>query len=158
MEGPSRYLIGIDLGTTNSAVAFIDTRESANEADSSGIRVFEVAQLTSPGEVRAVPLLPSFLYFPTEDEVSSGTVSLPWEEHPSSIVGMMARDQGALGPGRQVSSAKSCLCQSTIDRTANILPRGTEPPDPMVSPLQASARSLSHRRNAWDHAITAQLA
>ena len=112
MEGPSRYLIGIDLGTTNSAVAFVDTRESANEADSSGIRVFEVAQLTSPGEVRAVPLLPSFLYFPIEDEVSSGTVSLPWEEHPSSIVGMMARDQGALVPGRQVSSAKSWLCQT----------------------------------------------
>src|SRR5207237_5750022 len=99
MEGPSRYLIGIDLGTTNSAVAFVDTRESANEADSSGIRIFEVAQLTSPGEVRAVPLLPSFLYFPIEDEVSSGTVRLPWEEHPFSIVGMMARDQGALVPG-----------------------------------------------------------
>ena len=153
MEGPSRYLIGIDLGTTNCAVAFVDTRESANEADSSGIRVFEVAQLTSPGEVRAVPLLPSFLYFPTEDEVSSGTVSLPWEEHPSSIVGMMARDQGALVPGRQVSSAKSWLCQSAIDRTANILPREAEPPEPMVSPVEASARYLMHLRNAWNHAM-----
>ena len=61
MEGPSRYLIGIDLGTTNCAMAFVDSRERANEADSSGIRVFEVAQLTSPGEVRAAPLLPSFL-------------------------------------------------------------------------------------------------
>jgi molecular chaperone DnaK (HSP70) len=158
MEGPSRYLIGIDLGTTNSAVAFVDTRESANEADSSGIRVFEVAQLTSPGEVRAVPLLPSFLYFPTEDEVSSGTVSLPWEEHPSSIVGMMARDQGALVPGRQVSSAKSWLCQSAIDRTANILPREAEPPEPMVSPVEASARYLMHLRNAWNHAMTAEVA
>jgi molecular chaperone DnaK (HSP70) len=158
MEGPSRYLIGIDLGTTNSAVAFVDTCESANEAGSSGIRVFEVAQLTSPGEVRAVPLLPSFLYFPTEDEVSSGTVSLPWEEHPSSIVGMMARDQGALVPGRQVSSAKSWLCQSAIDRTANILPREAEPPEPMVSPVEASARYLMHLRNAWNHAMTAEVA
>jgi hypothetical protein len=158
MEGPSRYLIGIDLGTTNSAVAFVDTRESANEADSSGIRVFEVAQLTSPGEVRAVPFLPSFLYFPTEDEVSSGTVSLPWEEHPSSIVGLMARDQGALVPGRQVSSAKSWLCQSAIDRTANILPREAESPEPMVSPVEASARYLIHLRNAWNHAMTAEVA
>jgi molecular chaperone DnaK (HSP70) len=158
MEGPSRYLIGIDLGTTNSAVAFVDTRESANETDSSGIRVFEVAQLTRPGEVRAVPLLPSFLYFPTEDEVSSGIVSLPWEEHPSSIVGMMARDRGALVPGRQVSSAKSWLGQSAIDRTANILPREAEPPEPMVSPVEASARYLMHLRNAWNHAMTAEVA
>src|SRR5262249_32085788 len=144
MESPSRYLIGIDLGTTNSAVAFVDTRESANEADSSGIRVFEVAQLTSPAEVRAVPLLPCFLYFPTEDEVSSGTLSLPWGQHPSSIVGMMARDQGALVPGRQVSSAKSWLCQSAIDRTANILPREAEPPKTSVPPLEPSPPCLLH--------------
>jgi molecular chaperone DnaK (HSP70) len=157
MGGPSRYLIGIDLGTTNCAVAFVDSRERANEADSSGIiRVFEVAQLTSPGEVRAVPLLPSNLYFPTEDEISSGTVSLPWEERPSSIVGMMARDQGALVPGRQVSSAKSWLCQSAIDRRASILPREAEPPEPMVSPVVASARYLMHLRNAWNHARTAE--
>ena len=155
MEGPSRYLVGVDLGTTNSAVAFVDTRESANEGDSAGIRIFEVAQLTSPGEVRVVPLLPSFLYFPTEDEVSSGTVSLPWEQHASSIVGMMARDQGALVPGRQVSSAKSWLCQSAIDRTANILPREAEPPEPMLSPVEASARYLMYLRNAWNHAMAA---
>src|SRR5260370_10829186 len=158
MEGPSRYLIGIDLGTTNPAVGFVDTRERANEADSSGIRVFEVAQLTRRGEVRAVPRLPSFLYFPTEDEVSSGTVNLPWEEHSSSIVGIMARDQGALVPGRQVSSAKSWLCQSAIDRTANILPREAEPPEPMVSRVEASARYLMHLRNAWNYAMTAEVA
>ena len=155
MERPSRYLIGIDLGTTNTAVAFVDTQESANEADSSGIKVFEVAQLTSPGEVRAVPLLPSFLYFPTEDEVSSGAVSQPWEGQPSSIVGMMARDQGALVPARQVSSAKSWLCQSAIDRTANILPREAKSPEAMVSPVEASARYLMHLRNAWNHAMAA---
>jgi molecular chaperone DnaK (HSP70) len=156
MEGPFRYLIGIDLGTTNSAVAYVDTREGANGAESSGIRVFEVAQLTGPGEVRALSLLPSFLYFPTEDEVSSGAVSLPWEGHPSSIVGMMARDQGALVPGRQVSSAKSWLCQSAINRTANILPREAEPPEPMVSPVEASSRYLMHLRNAWNHAMAAE--
>jgi hypothetical protein len=156
MKGPSRYLIGIDLGTTNSVVAFLETQESANEADSPGVKVFEVAQLTSPGEVRAIPLLPSFLYFPTEDEVSSGTVSLPWEKEPSSIVGMMARDQGVLVPGRQVSSAKSWLCQAAVDRAANILPREAKPPETMVSPVEASARYLMHLRNAWNHAIAAE--
>jgi hypothetical protein len=158
MEGSSRYVIGIDLGTTNSVVAFVDTQESASEVDSSGIKVFEVAQLTGPGEVRAVPFLPSFLYFPTEDEVSSGTVSLPWEEHAPSTVGMMARDLGALVPGRQVSSAKSWLCQSAIDRTSDILPREAVPPEPMVSPVEASARYLMHLRNAWNHAMAAEVA
>jgi hypothetical protein len=71
---------------------------------------------------------------------------------------MMARDQGALVPGRQVSSAKSWLCQSAIDRTANILPREAEPPEPMVSPVEASARYLMHLRNAWNHAMTAEVA
>ncbi len=153
MESPSRYLIGIDLGTTNCAVAFIDTNEPINGA-SPAIQVFQVAQLTAPGEVRSAPLLPSFLYFPTEDEVSSGWVDLPWEEHPSAIAGIMARDHGALVPGRQVSSAKSWLSQSAIDRTANILPREAEPPEPMVSPVEASAHYLVHLRNAWNHAMS----
>ena len=155
MAGPSRYLIGIDLGTTNSAVAYVDTGESTGEARAPGIQAFDVAQLTGHGEVRSQPLLPSFLYFPTEDEIASGAVNLPWEEHPSSIVGVMARDQGALVPGRQVSSAKSWLCQSAVDRTANILPREAEPPEPMVSPVEASARYLAHLRNAWNHAMAA---
>jgi len=156
-ETPSRYLIGIDLGTTNSAIAYIDSKDAAREPSPSGIRVFEVAQLIGPGEVRSEPLLPSFLYFPTEDEVSSGVMNLPWEEKPSAIAGIMARDQGALVPGRQVSSAKSWLCQSAIDRTSKVLPRQAEPPEPMVSPVEASARYLMHLRNAWNHAMAAEL-
>ena len=160
MADASRYLIGIDLGTTNSAVAYLDTRDVAEASEPSSIRVFDVAQLTGAGEVRQVPLLPSFLYFPTEDEITSGAVNLPWEERPSSerpssIVGVMAREQGALVPGRQVTSAKSWLCQSAIDRSADILPREAEPPDPMVSPVEASARYLVHLRNAWNHTMAA---
>lgn len=151
MEVPSRYLIGIDLGTTNCAVAYVDTTESANGANASAIRTFDIAQLTGPGEVRMLPLVPSSLYFPADDEISSGSVNLPWQERPTAIVGTMARDQGALVPGRQVSSAKSWLCQSAIDRTANILPRDAEPPEPMISPVEASARYLMHLRSAWNH-------
>jgi molecular chaperone DnaK (HSP70) len=150
MEGPSRYLIGIDLGTTNCAVAYIDTGNGSSAPSSSRIRVFEVAQLTGPGEVRLTPLLPSFLYFPTEDELSAGSVNLPWEERPSAIAGVMARDQGALVQSRQVSSAKSWLSQSAIDRTAKVLPREAEPPEPMVSPVEASAHYLLHLRNGLE--------
>jgi molecular chaperone DnaK (HSP70) len=153
LEGPSRYLIGIDLGTTNCAVSFIDTTESLKGA-CLRIHDFAVAQLTAPGEVRSAPVLPSFLYFPTDAEVSSGSVDLPWEQHPSAIVGIMARDHGALAPGRRVSSAKSWLSQNTVDRTTNILPREAEPPEPMISPVEASARYLVHLRNAWNHMMS----
>ena len=146
MDRSSRYLIGIDLGTTNSVVAYID---AADESTAS-IRVFEVAQAVAPGEVRTLPALPSFLYFPTEAEIASRAFDLPWEERPSSIAGKAARELGALVPGRQVASAKSWLCQDALDRTSDILPREAEPPEPMISPVEASARYLIHLRNAWN--------
>ena len=154
IDRASRYLIGVDLGTTNSVVAYIDTHGPPIEG-SSGIHVFEVPQLVGPGELRPLPHLPSFLYFLTEAEIASGTLVLPWEERPSSIAGVMAREQGALLPGRQVSSAKSWLCQGAVDRTADILPVEAEPSAPMISPVEASARYLMHLRNAWNHAMAA---
>ena len=154
MNHSSRYLIGIDLGTTNSVVAYIDTLDTPREG-SAEIHVFDVAQVVAPGEVRAGPALPSFLYFPTESEIESGAFDLPWEERSSAIAGVAARDQGMLVPGRLVSSAKSWLCQDAVDRTAEILPREAEPPEPMISPIDASARYLMHLRSAWNHAMAA---
>src|SRR5271165_6192866 len=154
MNHSSRYLIGIDLGTTNSVVAYIDTLDTPREG-SAEIHVFDVAQVVAPGEVRAGPALPSFLYVPTESEIESGAFDLPWEERSSAIAGVAARDQGMLVPGRLVSSAKSWLCQDAVDRTAEILPREAEPPEPMISPIDASARYLMHLRSAWNHAMAA---
>ncbi|HYY68841.1 MAG TPA: Hsp70 family protein, partial [Terriglobales bacterium] len=145
MQQRSRFLIGIDLGTTNSVVAYINTH-----ATEGGIRVFDVPQLFAAGEIRALPALPSFLYFPTEHDRSGG-VSLPWEEHPASITGVMAREQGALAPGRQVTSAKSWLCDPAMDRRGNILPLDAEASVPKLSPIQASARYLTHLRDAWNY-------
>ena len=153
MNHASRYLIGIDLGTTNSVVAYIDTSDTSGEAPR--IEVFDVAQVVAPGEVRAEPALPSFLYFPTQDEIESGAFDLPWEGGQSAIAGVAARDHGMLVPGRVVSSAKSWLCQEAVDRTAEILPREAEDPEPMISPIEASARYLMHLRNAWNHAMSA---
>jgi molecular chaperone DnaK (HSP70) len=146
----SRYLIGIDLGTTNSVVAYLDTH---NTADAALIRVFPVPQLVGPGEVRTLPALPSFLYFPTEDELSAGGVSATWNEHPPMVTGVLAREQGALAPSRQVSSAKSWLCYPGVHRRAKILPTQAEPPQPMISPVEASARYLMHLRDAWNGAM-----
>jgi molecular chaperone DnaK (HSP70) len=148
---PSRYLIGIDLGTTNSVVAYIDTQKVA-DADSP-IRVFPIPQLVGQGEVRTLPALPSFLYFPTEDELSAGAVSATWDEDPPMVTGVLAREQGALVPSRQVSSAKSWLSYPGVNRRAKILPAQAEPPQPMISPVEASARYLMHLRDAWNGAI-----
>src|ERR1051325_6058627 len=114
MQGRSRYLIGIDLGTTNCAVAYVDTMEEGNGSNASLIRRFEVAQLAHPGEVRTLPLLPSCLYFPTDDEICSGAVNLPWQERPIAIVGTMARDEGSVVLCRQVSAAKCWVVACVI--------------------------------------------
>ena len=148
---PSRYLIGIDLGTTNSVVAYIDTKDGVDAG--SAIHVFQVPQLVGHGEVRTLPALPSFLYFPTEDELSAGAVSATWDEDPPMVTGVLARDQGALVPSRQVSSAKSWLSYPSVDRRARILPTQAEPPQPMISPVEASSRYLMHLRDAWNGAI-----
>lgn len=152
---PSRFLIGIDLGTTNSVVAYIDTHSDSQEvADAdSVIHVFAVPQLVAHGEVRTLFALPSFLYFPTEDELSSGAVSATWDEDPPMVTGVLAREQGALVPSRQVSSAKSWLSYTGVNRRAKILPAQAEPPQPMISPVEASARYLMHLRDAWNRAI-----
>ena len=148
---PSRYLIGVDLGTTNSVVAYVDT-EKARDADSE-IHVFPVPQLAAQGEVRTLPALPSFLYFPTEDELSAGAVSATWDEDPPMVTGLLAREIGALVPTRQVSSAKSWLSYPGVNRRASILPAQAEPPQPMISPVEASARYLMHLRDAWNGAM-----
>jgi molecular chaperone DnaK (HSP70) len=148
---PSRYLIGIDLGTTNSVVAYIDTENLADVGFT--IHVFPVPQLAGHGEVRTLPALPSFLYFPTEDELSAGTVSATWDEDPPMVTGLLAREQGALVPSRQVSSAKSWLSYPGVDRRAKILPAQAEPAQPRISPVDASARYLMHLRDAWNGAI-----
>jgi molecular chaperone DnaK (HSP70) len=148
---PSRYLIGIDLGTTNSVVAYIDTEKVADA--NSPIPVLPVPQLVAPGEVRTLPALPSFLYFPTEDELTAGGVVATWNEHPAMATGVFAREQGALVPSRQVSSAKSWLSYPGVHRRAKILPAQAEPPQPMISPVEASARYLMHLRDTWDGAL-----
>ncbi len=148
---PPRYLIGIDLGTTNSVVAYIDTEKVADAG--SPIAVLPVPQLVAPGEVRTLPALPSFLYFPTEDELSAGGVVATWNEHPAMVTGVLAREQGALVPSRQVSSAKSWLSYPGVHRRAKILPAQAEAQQPKISPVEASARYLMHLRDTWDGAL-----
>ena len=154
MEASSRFLIGIDLGTTNSAVAYVDTEERPARGAPPPVRVFEVPQLVADGELRSLPSLPSFIYFTDETEDAAPGLRLPWEEQPDgALVGVLARERGALVPGRQVASAKSWLCLSSVDRTDAFLPWDAEPGDKICSPVAASACYLSHLRDAWNHSM-----
>src|ERR1044071_5439380 len=153
MESFGRYLIGIDLGTTNSAVAYIDTQEPV-KGDTPAIHIFEVPQLVAEGELGQLPTLPSFLYFANGNDAPV-SLRLPWDERPNSVAGVFAREQGALVPGRQVSSAKSWLCHPAVDRTAKILPWGVDHTEQACSPVEASARYLAHLREAWNHTMAA---
>lgn len=151
MSEPSRYVVGLDLGTTNTAIASIDTRESPDEEPA--IRCLEIPQLVKAGEVGAEPLLPSFLYLPGAGEIDPAQLALPWAKNPGHAVGKFARDHGSLVPTRLVSSAKSWLCHDQVDRRGAILPWVAEEEFPKISPLEASARILRHAVAAWNHAV-----
>jgi molecular chaperone DnaK (HSP70) len=148
----SRYVVGIDLGTTHTVVAYAD-RESPGES----LAVFAVEQLVAPGAVAALPLLPSMRYHPAAGELAEGRDVLPWRASPdedpvpSAVIGALAQELGSKVPGRLVTSAKSWLSHPAVDRTEAILPWGAPPDVPRVSPVDASASYLRHVRHAWSH-------
>ncbi|HEV2863819.1 MAG TPA: Hsp70 family protein [Pyrinomonadaceae bacterium] len=149
----TRFIVGIDLGTTNSALAQFDT---AAPEETAVITVEPVPQLTNPSEVEERTLLPSFLYLPGELDFPKGALSLPWEREPQVFAGELARKRGAENPTRLVASAKSWLSYSAADRAAPILPWGAPEEVRKLSPVEASAEYLRHLRQAWDARVNAK--
>ncbi|RJX69524.1 molecular chaperone DnaK [Vibrio sinensis] len=149
-----RFLVGIDLGTTNTVVAFC---EITDDLQQSPVSLFEIDQLIGPGEVVRKPLLPSFRYHPAEAQISASDLTLPWDVVPvkgdihNVIVGEWARELGAKVEGRQVSSAKSWLSHQAVDRNSDILPWAAAADVEKVSPVVASASYLNHIRQAWNY-------
>ncbi len=142
-------VIGIDLGTTNSALAF--AREDAVEH-------FPVEQVVQPGEVRAEELLPSFVYLPGPKDFAEGATALPWEANPRYVVGTLARRRGAESMGRLVASAKSWLSYAGVDRNEAILPVQAPEGVERISPVEASRAYLEHLNAAWQAAGNPPLA
>jgi molecular chaperone DnaK (HSP70) len=145
-------LVGIDLGTTNTVLAFA-------EPGSDHVDTLAIPQLVAPGEVGTAPLLPSSRYHPLDDELGADALQLPWSEPDVGgvarvAIGRLARSLGAASPGRLVASAKSWLSHPGVDRTAPILPWGAPNDVPKVSPLAASASYLAHLRAAWNQRFT----
>jgi molecular chaperone DnaK (HSP70) len=143
-------IIGIDLGTTNTALGYVE------ETGEAGVwappEVFAIPQLAKPADVKARRSLPSFLYIPGEGELPAGALDLPWGESPGFMVGEAARERGAEVPARLVSSSKSWLCHGGVDREASILPPHAEEGLAKISPVEAAQRYLEHLRAAWDAA------
>src|SRR4029077_8488504 len=156
----ARYLIGIDLGTTNSALAYIDLKQTPRTAAAGGatfqrqIHPFAVPQLVNIADVRERPLLPSFLYLPGPHDLPPGATALPWDAACPYAVGEFARNHGARAPGRLVPSAKSWLCHAGVDRSAPLLPWSAPPDVQRISPVEASARYLRHLAESWNFVIS----
>ncbi len=149
----SHYAIGIDLGTTHSALSYRSYENAEEGIQPRGKQqpVLPVPQLVAPGTVEPKLLLPSFLYLPNASEFPAGSLAVPWDPDRQEIAGELARSHGAKVPGRLVSSAKSWLCHPGVDRRAPLLPYQASGDVRKLSPLDASARFLKHLREAWDH-------
>ena len=137
------YLVGIDLGTTHTVVAYAKNTQQ-------DIHLLQIEQLIAPGQVNARPLLPSVRYHPAPGELSSADIvfSPPGE---TAVIGEAARLLGAKTKGRFVTSAKSWLSHPSVDHSADILPWGSSDDIDKVSPIDASASYLAHIRTVWGH-------
>jgi molecular chaperone DnaK (HSP70) len=139
----ARFSLGIDLGTSNSALA-------ASDLESDQTRVVEVTQILGRNQIGERPTLASALYIPHADEFSAGGFPLPWDEAGApGIVGQFARDHGALVPDRLVTSAKSWLSNPHIDPRQKVLPWGSDIGDQKISPYACSRRYLEHLKSAF---------
>ncbi len=150
MKNP-RYIVGIDLGTTNSVVAY--TPADFGKTARPDIRVLEIPQLTGPGVVESRRMLPSAVMLFGSSDVAPEALGLPWPSEAGMAVGEFARERGAELPHRLIVSAKSWLCNRLVDRNQPILPWQGPGDIPKLSPVEASARILAHIRDAWDHTV-----
>ncbi len=147
----SRYVIGIDLGTTNVAVAYLDQQAEVPEP-----QLFQIPQVSNSGEVGTADTLPSFLYLPNEGQFAQGSLDLPWATERSFCCGQHARKLGAMSPTQVVSSAKSWLCAGNVDRLADILPWDREESQLKISPVESAKRLLGHLRDAWNQTMDSE--
>ena len=145
-----KFIVGIDLGTTNSALAFAPLDGPADSP--SPIQPLPIPQVVGSNDVAERSVLPSFLYIPAAKDFAAGAIDLPWAKGLDRVVGSFARDHGAKVPGRLVGSAKSWLSHAGVDRKSPILPWGAADDVAKVSPVEASTAYLAHLRDAWNAA------
>jgi molecular chaperone DnaK (HSP70) len=144
-----RFSLGIDLGTSNSAIAL-------SEVDSDQTNIIEITQVLGPNQIGEKSTLPSALYIPHPDEFPEGAFPLPWPGDTRSIIGLFARDHGALVPDRLVTSAKSWLSNPHIDPRQRSLPWKSEIHEEKLSAFDCSRSYLEHMRESFRYAVRNQ--
>lgn len=144
----SKYAIGIDLGTTNSVLAYRNL-----EQDNAPVECLPIPQLVDSSTAEIRTTLPSFIYLATDDEAKNGSLDLPGTRGSSRVVGEWARRRAAEVPGRTVATAKSWLCHSRVDRNDPILPWNSQEKVNKLSPIDASRYYLEHLVSAWNQAF-----
>ena len=143
-----RFSLGIDLGTSNSAIALSEVGDDQTE-------IIELTQTLGPNRVGDKPTLPSALYIPHPDEFPEGAFPLPWRtaERGDAIIGHFARDHGALVPDRLITSAKSWLSNPHIDPRQRVLPWKSEIGEEKLSAFDCSRRYLEQIRESFRYAM-----
>ncbi len=141
----AKFVIGIDLGTTNCVFAFAQL--GAEQAE---VELLAIPQLVDPSVVEASTSLPAFTYLAASHEMQGGALDLPWTEGRGFAIGLFAQRQAAEAPQRTVGAAKSWLCHSRVDRRQPILPWNAPEDIPKISPVTATRYYLEHLVAAWE--------
>ncbi|MEX1039675.1 MAG: Hsp70 family protein [Pirellulaceae bacterium] len=144
----ARYVVGLDLGTTNSVIAY-----AAVEGEQAEVHLLEIPQLVAASTLENRASLPSFLYLAPPVESADGRFDLPWAEARDFAVGELARKQSAEVPDRTVGGAKSWLSHQKVDRQSAILPWNAPEDVAKVSPVEATKRYLEHLVATWNQAM-----
>jgi hypothetical protein len=152
MESTLKYTIGIDLGTTNSVLAYCEQgNPGGGENKPPEIRLLKIPQLVAVSTIEYQPSLASFSYLANEAESKDGAFDLPWSEDRSYAIGELARVRGAEAPDRTVGASKSWLCHNKVDRRAPILPWNAPADVAKISPVAAAQQYLEHLVAAWHY-------
>ncbi len=147
----SKYVVGIDLGTSNTALSYALNEDQAVEQ----INVIDmpIPQVVAAGSVEDRPSLPSTLYISSGDDLPHGALNLPWRAEDKIVVGTFAREQGAKVPTRYIHSAKSWFCYSGINPEKKLLPPNTPEKAIKQSPAEVAKFILQHLIEAWNEKV-----
>jgi len=140
-SGSAKYILGIDLGTTNSVLAYTKIDSERPE-----IELLSIPQLVADNTIEARSSLPSFCFIANE---GNGKLDLPWAEQRTFCVGEMARSKSAEFPERTIVAAKSWLSHGRVDLRAPIINKKKTEEVGKISPVDAAARYLGHLVAAW---------
>lgn len=152
MTEKSPYVLGIDLGTTNTTLSYVEMSQVDDVEEIVPLKEFPIPQVVALGAVEPRPLLPSTVYVAGDSELPADSLHLPWRAESSVVLGAFAREQGAKIPSRFIHSSKSWLCHGGVNRQEAILPWQSPHEKARRSPADVARMILVHLKESWNHA------